>query len=197
VGFSRERAGKDGNPRFIALYRDLKGRQRSAGTYTSKRQADRAWRRAAARLELGRVGDPGKGRQTIRRYVEEKTWLPTHEVEVTTRQSYTYALYRHIMPEFGDMWMIDITPAHVRAQDKDNQRVRPRRPPQGPHRSAMSSTSPRPRPAVADVQSRGHLVVGCSGRDQAKGVEFSFDEVLGMAARQGGGPPGPGSPAAR
>jgi hypothetical protein len=64
VGFTRERAGKDGKPRFVALYRDLKGRQRSAGTYASKRQADRAWHRAEARLELGRIGDPGKGRQT-------------------------------------------------------------------------------------------------------------------------------------
>jgi hypothetical protein len=102
-----------GKPRFVALYRDIKGRQRSAGTYTSKRQADRAWQRAEARLELGRIGDPGKGRQTFRRYVEE-TWLPNHEVEMTTRQSYTYALYRHIMLELGNMRMIDIMPAHVR-----------------------------------------------------------------------------------
>jgi hypothetical protein len=89
VGFTRERAAKDGKPRFVALYRDLKGRQRPAGTYASKRLSDREWQRAEARLELGRVGDPGKGRQTFRRYVEE-TWLPNHEVEATTRQSYTY-----------------------------------------------------------------------------------------------------------
>jgi hypothetical protein len=53
VGFSRERSGKDGKPRYVALYRDLKGRQRSAGTYASRRP-DRAWQRAEARLELGR-----------------------------------------------------------------------------------------------------------------------------------------------
>jgi hypothetical protein len=29
---------------------------------------------------------------------------------------------------------------------------------------------------------RWHFVVGCSGRDQANGVEFSFGEVLGVAA---------------
>jgi Phage integrase, N-terminal SAM-like domain len=113
VGFTRERVGKDGKPRYVALYRDLKGRQRSAGTYPSRRQADRAWQRAEARLELGRVGDPAKSRQTFRQYVEE-TWLPNHEVEATTRAGYTYVLYRHLMPDFGPMRMIDIMPVHVR-----------------------------------------------------------------------------------
>jgi integrase len=113
VGFTRERAGRDGAPRFVALYRDIKGRQRSAGTYPTKRRADRAWQRAEARLELGRTGDPGLGRQTFRQYAEE-TWLPNHEIEATTRQSYTYVLHKHLMPEFGSMRMIDIMPMHVR-----------------------------------------------------------------------------------
>lgn len=111
MGFSRERAGKGGKPRFIAVCRDLRGRQRSASTYATERQADRAWQRAEAQLELGRVGDPARGRQTFRQYVEE-TWLPNHEIEASTRQGYT--LYRHIMPEFGPMRMMDILPMHVR-----------------------------------------------------------------------------------
>jgi hypothetical protein len=65
-----------------------RGRQRSAGTYPSKRQADRAWQRAEVRLELGRAGDPAKSRQTFRQYVEE-TWLPNHEAEATIRAGYT------------------------------------------------------------------------------------------------------------
>jgi integrase len=113
VGFTRERAGKDGTVRYIAVYRDFKGRQRSAGTYSSERQADKAWQRAEIRMELGRTGDPGLGRQTFRKYVEE-TWLPNHEMEVTTRQGYTYVLYKHLMPEFGTMRMMDILPMHVR-----------------------------------------------------------------------------------
>ena len=79
----------------------------------AERQADRAWQRAEAQLELGRVGDPARGRQTFRQYVEE-TWLPNHEIEASTRQGYTYALYRHIIPEFGSMRMMDILPMHVR-----------------------------------------------------------------------------------
>ena len=52
MGFSRERPGKGGKPRCVALYRDLKARQRSAGTYASRLQADR-------------VGDPAKSRLTF------------------------------------------------------------------------------------------------------------------------------------
>ena len=35
-------------------------------------------------------------------------------MEPTTRQRYTYCLYKHIMPEFGPMRMIDVLPEHVR-----------------------------------------------------------------------------------
>ena len=43
MGSSRGRPGKDGKTRYIALYRDIKRRQRSAGTFATKRQADKAW----------------------------------------------------------------------------------------------------------------------------------------------------------
>src|SRR5215470_5738886 len=99
--------------RDAAVYRDLKGRQRSAGTFGAKRQADKAWQRAEAVIALGRVGDPARGRQSFRRYVEE-VWLPNHEMEPTTRQRYTCCLYKHIMPGFGPMRMIDVLPEHVR-----------------------------------------------------------------------------------
>ena len=48
MGFTRERAGGDGKVRYTAVYRDLKGRQRSAGTFTH-----------AARRPTG----PGSGRR--------------------------------------------------------------------------------------------------------------------------------------
>jgi integrase len=62
----------------------------------------------------GRLGDPSRGRQTFQTYVG-KTWLPNHEVEATTRQSYTYCIAKHSMPTFGPMRMIDNLPEHVRA----------------------------------------------------------------------------------
>jgi hypothetical protein len=106
VGSRRERIGTDGSVRYTALFRDLKGHQRSAGTFTARRQAEPAWQRAESRVALGQSGEPGRGRQTFRDYAE-KTWLPNHEVEATARQSYSYILRRHILPEFGPMRMID------------------------------------------------------------------------------------------
>ena len=114
MGFSRKRIGQDGRPRYTAYYRDLKDRECSAGTFPNKKDADRAWQRAEAKVAEGRLGDPGRGRQTFQAYVEQ-TWLPGHQIEATTRQSYTYSIYKHLMPEFGPMRMIDILPEHVRA----------------------------------------------------------------------------------
>jgi len=113
MGFARKRTGRDGKVRYLVCYRDVKGRVRSAGTFASERLADKAWQRAEAKLAEGRVGDPARGRMTFQRYVEG-VWLPNHEVEPSTRQGYTYAIYKHIMPEFGPMRMIDILPEHVR-----------------------------------------------------------------------------------
>ncbi|KIH99006.1 integrase [Streptomonospora alba] len=114
MGYSRKRVGRNGKARYTAYYKDVKGRERSAGTFTTRKQADKAWQREETRLAEGRVGDPARGRMSFQRYVEE-TWLPNHQVEATTRQSYTYSLYKHIMPEFGPMRMVDILPEHVRA----------------------------------------------------------------------------------
>jgi integrase len=114
MGYSRKRVGQDGKPRYTAYYWDLKGRERSAGTFSSKKRAEQAWQDAEADVRKGRVGDPGRGRQTFQHYVEQ-TWLPNHQIEVSTREAYTYSIYKHLMPEFGPMRMIDILPEHVRA----------------------------------------------------------------------------------
>ena len=113
MGFTRQRVGADGKVRYAATYRDLRGRQRSAGTFGNRRQADRAWQRAEGKVAQGYLGDPSRGRRTFRDYVEQ-TWLPNHEIEASTRQSYTYVLRVRILPEFGEMRMMDILPEHVR-----------------------------------------------------------------------------------
>ncbi|MFC5185835.1 tyrosine-type recombinase/integrase [Actinomadura harenae] len=113
MGYTKKRVGGNGKPRYTACYLDLKGRLRSAGTYAAKKEAERAWQTAEAELAKGRTGDPARGRQRFRDYVET-TWLPNHEIEASTREAYTYSLYKHLMPEFGGMRMIDILPEHVR-----------------------------------------------------------------------------------
>jgi hypothetical protein len=72
-----------------------------------------AWQRAMARVAQGYLGDPARGRQTFRDYVE-KTWLPpNHEIEAVARQMYTYTLRCRILPE------------RVDADDRHPSRVRP------------------------------------------------------------------------
>ncbi len=87
MGYSRERTGRDGKPRYTAYYWDVRGRERSAGTFSSKKAADKAWQGQATKVDEGRAGDPRRGRQTFQRYVEE--WLPDHVMALRTRENYT------------------------------------------------------------------------------------------------------------
>jgi integrase len=113
MGWTKERVNDEGKIRYQACYRDHRGHERSAGTYSAERQADKAWQRAEAKLALGRIGDPKRGRQTFRRYVIEE-WFPNHVIEASTRQNYHYLIHAYLLPEFGKMRMIDILPSHVR-----------------------------------------------------------------------------------
>jgi integrase len=114
VGFSRKRQGATGRPRYTAYYRDVSGRARSAGSFSNRKDADRAWQSVEAMRAAGRPGDPRAGRMTFRSYVED-SWLPNHVLEPSTREGYGYRLRRNLMPAFGQMRMSDILPIHVRA----------------------------------------------------------------------------------
>ena len=113
MGYAKKRTGKDGRPRYTAVYVDLRGSERSAGTFASEKAADRAWQKAEVELRQGRVGDPARGRQTFQKYVEDR-WLPNHVLEPTTREKYTYYLGAFIFPVLGPMRMADIFPEHIR-----------------------------------------------------------------------------------
>ncbi len=113
MGFVRKRVGTSGSPTYAAVYRDARGKIRHAGTFPTRRQADKAWQYAEALMAAGRPGDPTSGRVTFADYVNE-TWFPNHVIEASTRQSYRYGLDRHILPWFGPMKMADILPTHVR-----------------------------------------------------------------------------------
>jgi integrase len=113
VGYVRMRCRKDGSPRYTAYYWDVRGRERSAGTFATRREAVRAWRRMEGRSREGRFVDVRGGRQTFARYVLG-TWLPSHQMEANTRQGYTLTIERHLLGEFGAMRMNEILPSHVR-----------------------------------------------------------------------------------
>src|ERR1022692_345829 len=113
MGWSRKRSGIKGKSRYTAYYRDARGKTCVAGTFASRRDADRAWQAAEVRQAEGRLGDPRRGRQTFQRYVEGE-WLANHVMEVTTREGYTYSIGRHIMPWFGPLRMNQVMPSDVR-----------------------------------------------------------------------------------
>jgi len=75
------RKESDGRRRYLAAYRDPSGRTRSAGSFASKRQAERAGRRAEGRVEDGLWIDRSAGRITFRDYVEN-VWWPSLHLEV-------------------------------------------------------------------------------------------------------------------
>jgi integrase len=113
MGWVRERPGRDGKPRFIAVYRDVRGNERSAGTYRTEKEATKAWHRAEEGLSVGMVGDPKRSRQTLTSYVE-KEWFPNHLVEATTRENYRYLLNKYVLPGLGHVRMVELLPFHVR-----------------------------------------------------------------------------------
>jgi integrase len=113
MGQARKRVGRDGRPRYTAYYEDLGGHRRSAGTFTTLKEANKAWQRADVRVSEGRGGHLQRGRQLFRDYVND-VWFPNHVMELTTRQNYTYSLSRHTMATFGNYRMIDVLPSDVR-----------------------------------------------------------------------------------
>ena len=62
----KERVTDDGDKRFVACYRDPEGRQRSAGTYSSRRAAFRAANREEAKVRDGDQNLVAMGTGTFR-----------------------------------------------------------------------------------------------------------------------------------
>ena len=46
MGYAKKRIGRNGKPRYTAVYVDLRGSERSAGTFGSERAANQAWQKA-------------------------------------------------------------------------------------------------------------------------------------------------------
>lgn len=53
MGYSKKRIGRDGKPRYTACYLDARGALRSAGTFSSRKDSDKAWQKTEARLARG------------------------------------------------------------------------------------------------------------------------------------------------
>ena len=112
MAWVKERITSDGTKRYIACYRDPEGRQRSAGTFSSKRAAERAAQREEQRVLAGSWRDHSLGEVRFREYVETD-WLPSKHIEPTTRAAYVSNLDKHFFPFFGRRQLHQITPGLV------------------------------------------------------------------------------------
>ena len=112
MAWVKERVTDDGDKRFVACYRDPEGRQRSAGTYSSRRAAERAANREEAKVREGAWHDHSRGVVTFTEYVET-VWLPSKQVETSTLAAYRCYLDKHFIPTFGRRPMGKILPSEI------------------------------------------------------------------------------------
>jgi integrase len=112
MAWIKTRVTDDGDTRFVACYRDPEGRQRSAGTYSSRRAAERAAHREEAKVRDGAWHDHSRGRVTFAEYVET-VWLPSKQVETSTLAAYRSYLDKHFIPTFGRRPMGKILPSEI------------------------------------------------------------------------------------
>lgn len=103
-----------GQVRYKGMYRDPSGRQRSAGTYSSKAAAVAAAHEAAASISHGAWVDPTGTKVTFTDYVQH-AWWPSRHLEVSTRAAYRSYLDKHLLPFFGATPIGRITPTMVQA----------------------------------------------------------------------------------
>ena len=108
----KTRTTDDGDTRFVACYRDPEGRQRSAGTYSTRRAAERGAHREEAKVREGAWHDHSRGQVTFAEYVET-VWLPSKHVETSTLAVYRSYLDKHFIPTFGRRPMGKILPSEI------------------------------------------------------------------------------------
>jgi integrase len=112
MAWIKERVTGDGDKRFVACYRDAEGVQRSAGTFASRRAAERAANREEAKVRDGTWHDHSRGQVTFAEYVET-VWLPSKQVETSTLAAYRSYLDKHFIPTFGRRPMGKILPSEI------------------------------------------------------------------------------------
>ena len=106
-----ERLGSRGTS-FKGCYRDPDGKERSAGSFRSRREALRAANREEQRVLTGSWHDTSLGAVTFRNFVEN-AWLPSKHFEATTKAAYVSNLNKHFLPTFGERPIAKISPSLI------------------------------------------------------------------------------------
>ena len=98
--------------RFMGMYLDPEGHKRSAGSFSTRREAQRAAHREEQKVLAGSWHDTSLGDITFRDYVETE-WLPHKHLEASTRAAYLSYLNKHFYPFFGNRPLNRISPSLV------------------------------------------------------------------------------------
>jgi integrase len=106
-----ERKGAKGTS-YMGCYRDPAGKQRTAGSFTTRRAAERAAVREELKVNDGHWHDPAPGKVTFRDYVQT-AWLPSRHIEPSTLAGYQSYLNRQFYPFFGALPMNKILPSDI------------------------------------------------------------------------------------
>jgi integrase len=112
MAWVKTRTTDDGDKRFVGCYRDPDGRQRSAGTYSSRRAAERAAHREEVKVRDGQWHDTSRGEITFRDYVDT-VWLPSRQIEASSLAAYQSYLNKHFYPFLGKKQIGKILPSDV------------------------------------------------------------------------------------
>ena len=114
MGWSKNRPNRLGKPRWTAYYRDESEVTRSAGTYSTKREADRAWQEEESHLRSGRWIDPNAGKITLAAYALDH-WFPSRLLETNTMVTYESLFRVHIAPSIGARTLESIRRSTIQA----------------------------------------------------------------------------------
>ncbi len=108
------------NGRWTAVYVDDDGQRKSAGTYDSEHEAlDMAREQEAFLLKRRRdaalhsaLSPAERAQLTIEQYW--KPWLRSHPVEPSTKKSYRARIVAHIVPQFGEVTVRELSREQIR-----------------------------------------------------------------------------------
>jgi integrase len=111
VAWIKERKGPRGTS-YTGCYRDSEGRERSAGSFSTRRAAERAAQREEQKVLAGAWHDATRGDITFKNYVEHE-WLPNKHLEISTLAAYRSYVNKQFYPAFGDQRLNKISPSTI------------------------------------------------------------------------------------
>ena len=119
MAYAEKKTLKGGKVVYYAVYTGPDGRRRTAGSFTNKRDAEKAADAQESTIRDGAWVDPTNSKTTFKEYVDTYYWPTTVHLEVSTRTAYRFYLDKHFLPEFEHRQMRLINPSLVQSWVND------------------------------------------------------------------------------